>query len=137
MTEDRPPTKRPLLGLVVVALVFLIPIGAALLWQEVRWISADPLAIAFRDHSIEKDGNEVYGAEIRKFINTDILKAEEQAEAAGFDCKALAFANSLAVCYRDVWTRLCKDIWNLQMVFDNKKKIIQANGRKKRVCLFQ
>lgn len=137
MNEELPPSKRPLLGLVVVALVFLIPIGAALLWQEARWMFADPLAIAFRDHDVNKDGNAVYGAEIRKFINMEPLKAEELAEAAGFDCKALAFANSLAVCYRDVWTRLCKNIWNLQMVLDNKKKIIQASGRKRRVCLFQ
>ena len=136
MNEPKPPLRRPVLGLVVVALLFLIPIGAVLIWQQVRWTFASPLAIAFHEHDVSA-GEQIRHKQIRKFLWKEAAEANEVAKTAGFDCKAYRAAAGLGVCYRDVWSGLCKDIWSLQLIFDKNKQIFKSTGRKRRVCLFQ
>lgn len=136
MSEPKPPLRRPLLGLVVVALLFLIPIGSVLLWQQVRWTFASPLELVFQEHDVSA-GEEIRHKEIRKFLWKKAAEANEMAKTAGFECKAYKAAAGVGVCYRDLWNGICKDIWSLQLVFNNDKEIQQSTARKRRVCLFQ
>ncbi|NNE24471.1 MAG: hypothetical protein HKN11_17865 [Rhizobiales bacterium] len=124
------------MGLVVVGLLFLIPIGSVLVWQQVRLMFASPLALVFHAHDVS-NGDQIRHKQIRKFLWKEAAEANEMAKSAGFECKGLKTTRRLGVCYRDVWTGLCKDIWSLQLIFDNNKQIIQSSGRKRRVCLFR
>jgi len=136
MNRSKPPLRRPLLGLVVVALLFLIPIGSVLIWQKVRLMFASPLELAFYEHDVSA-GEDIRHKEIRKFLWKEAAGAHEMAKSAGLDCKGLQAGSRLGLCYRDVWTGLCKDIWNVQLIFDKNKKIFKSTGRKRRACLFQ
>ncbi len=136
MSEATPPARRPLFGLVVIAGLILTVVAGFMIWQQARWLFAAPLAVAFHEYEMEGDKASVSHAEVRKFISLDLLAADELAKTGGFDCKALRLGGPLVVCYRDVWTGLCKDLWSLELTYDDKKKITRANGRKRRVCLF-
>ena len=121
-------------------LVILGPLAAVvagtMIWQQVRWTFATPLATAFHQHERDSDEVSVRNAQVRKFIALGLLEADELAKAAGFDCKGLKNTKSLVVCYRDVWTGLCKSIWSLELTYDDKNKITRANGRIRKICLF-
>ena len=137
MSDDDAPAGRPLVGLFAVFGLLLVVAVGLFVWQQARWTFAAPLAVAFQEHAVDDGNTSIRHAAIRKFIALDLLAAGELAGSAGFDCKALKIGRSLALCYRDVWTGLCKELWSLELIYDGKNKIKQATGRKRRVCLWR
>ncbi len=134
MSEPGSTTRRPLVGLLVVAGVLLGVVSGVAVWQQVRWAIATPLATAFHDHVEDWGGTNIRHAEIRKFISLDLRTADELARSAGFHCRGLTVGKSLVLCYRDVWSGLCKELWSLELVYGRENKITRATGRKRAIC---
>lgn len=135
MTNAGVPAGRPVLGLAVIAGLLVMILAGVMIWQQARWVFASPLAVAFHQQEMDTDKVSVDGPEIRKFISLALVEADKLAKTGGFDCKGLTFSSSLVVCYRDIWTGLCSEIWSLELVYDDQRKITRANGRKRRTCL--
>ena len=134
--SDVPPVRRPIWGFIVFVLLLVALVGSFAAWQKVRWWFAPPLATAFLEQPYDNDSAGIGGPELRKFISMDLLAGGELAEAAGFDCRGLRFGANLALCYRDIWTGLCKEVWSLELIYDKDRKISKSSGLKRRVCYF-
>ncbi len=133
MEEQRRPAN-PVTGLILIALIIGIIVGSIAIWQSIRWWFEHPLALEFHESDTELTGATVQGPEVRRFIAMEVLEAGRHAEAAGFDCKGYKFTRQAAVCYRELWVGICRELWSIDMNFDENKKVSRVQARKRRTC---